>query len=195
MADGKAAGPYIVFADGFAGPAKDPGGAAHRPSGLAVGPDGALYISDDKNGRVWRVTYQGDADAPLQGAVAANAAALPFAARPTIAAVAPPPGSGPAQIARGDAVFHGKSGGSCAGCHGEDAGGSPTGANLVGGQWLWGRGTLADLRRVIATGVATPKQHSGAMPPKGGADLSKADIDALAAYVWTISRKKLPGAP
>jgi len=194
MADGKAAGPFVVFADGFAGPSKDPAGAAHRPSGLAVAPDGALYISDDKNGRIWRVTYQGDADAPLQGAVAANAS-TPSGGRPTIAAVAPPTGSNPAQIARGDALFHGEAGGACAGCHGEDAGGSPTGANLVAGKWLWGKGSLADLRRVIAKGVAKPKEHTGAMPPKGGTDLSKADIDALAAYVWTISRKKLQGAP
>jgi glucose/arabinose dehydrogenase len=29
-----------------------PEGAAHRPSGLAVSPDGALYVSDDQNGRL-----------------------------------------------------------------------------------------------------------------------------------------------
>ena len=59
MANGKASGPYQVFADGFAGARKEPGLAAHRPSGLAVGPDGALYISDDQRGWVWRVTYTG----------------------------------------------------------------------------------------------------------------------------------------
>ena len=59
MTDGKPSGPYQVFADGFAGPRKEPGLAAHRPSGLAVGPDGALYISDDQGGRVWRVSYTG----------------------------------------------------------------------------------------------------------------------------------------
>lgn len=57
MANGKASGPYQVFAAGFAGPRKEPGLAAHRPSGLAVGPDGALYVTDDQQGRVWRVTY------------------------------------------------------------------------------------------------------------------------------------------
>jgi glucose/arabinose dehydrogenase len=57
MADGKASGPYQVFADGFAGPRKEPGLAEHRPSGLAVGPDGALFISDDQRGRIWRVVY------------------------------------------------------------------------------------------------------------------------------------------
>jgi glucose/arabinose dehydrogenase len=53
---GKPSGDYEVFADGFAGPRKQPGTARHRPSGLAVGPDGALYIGDDVGGRIWRVT-------------------------------------------------------------------------------------------------------------------------------------------
>ncbi len=48
---------HEVFADGFAGAIKQPDRAAHRPVGLAQGPDGALYITDDKAGRVWRVTY------------------------------------------------------------------------------------------------------------------------------------------
>jgi glucose/arabinose dehydrogenase len=52
---------YEIFADGFAGARKDPTGAAHRPSGVAQGPDGALYITDDKAGRVWRVVYRGTA--------------------------------------------------------------------------------------------------------------------------------------
>jgi glucose/arabinose dehydrogenase len=56
FAGGKPSGDYEVFADGFAGPRKQPGTAVHRPTGLAVGPDGALYISDDVAGRVWRVT-------------------------------------------------------------------------------------------------------------------------------------------
>ena len=49
---------YEVFADGFAGGRLDPGGARFRPVGLAEGPDGAIYISDDQRGRVWRVTVK-----------------------------------------------------------------------------------------------------------------------------------------
>jgi glucose/arabinose dehydrogenase len=59
FANGKPSGQYQVFADGFAGPRKEPGLARHRPAGVAVGPDGALYISDDSGGRLWRVTYRG----------------------------------------------------------------------------------------------------------------------------------------
>ena len=56
---GKVSGDYEVFADGFAGPRKEPGTAQYRPSGLAVAPDGALYISDDARGRIWRVVHGG----------------------------------------------------------------------------------------------------------------------------------------
>jgi NHL repeat len=60
LADGRASKDFVVFADGFAGAVKEPGQAAHRPSGLAVGPDGSLYISDDSHGRIWRVTFRGE---------------------------------------------------------------------------------------------------------------------------------------
>jgi glucose/arabinose dehydrogenase len=50
---------HETFADGFAGKTKQPDQADHRPVGLAQGPDGALYITDDQNGRVWKVTYKG----------------------------------------------------------------------------------------------------------------------------------------
>jgi glucose/arabinose dehydrogenase len=62
LVKGKPSGPFFVFADGFAGRYKEPERATHRPSGLAVAPDGALFISDDKAGRIWRVTYIGPAN-------------------------------------------------------------------------------------------------------------------------------------
>jgi len=50
---------FEVFADGFAGAMKSATGARSRPAGLALGPDGSLYVSDDKGGRIWRITYKG----------------------------------------------------------------------------------------------------------------------------------------
>ena len=58
--DGKRpAGDDEVFADGFAGAdtLQSAGDAEYRPTGLAVGPKGSLYVSDDAQGRIWRITY------------------------------------------------------------------------------------------------------------------------------------------
>lgn len=50
-------GNWEIFADGFAGLGKAQGKADYRPTGLAQGPDGALYVSDDQNGTIWKITY------------------------------------------------------------------------------------------------------------------------------------------
>jgi glucose/arabinose dehydrogenase len=54
-------GPSETFADGFAGrtPLLNPDDAAARPGGVAMGPDGSLYIAEDAKGKIWRVTYKG----------------------------------------------------------------------------------------------------------------------------------------
>lgn len=57
MKNGMPSGKYEVFADNFAGAVKTPRGAKHRPCGLAMGPDGALFISDDQGGAVWKIIY------------------------------------------------------------------------------------------------------------------------------------------
>ena len=59
LANGASSGEAETFADGFAGSNVSPAGATHRPMGLAEAPDGALFITDDKGGRIWRVTYGG----------------------------------------------------------------------------------------------------------------------------------------
>ncbi len=49
--------PPVDFVTGFLGP--DGGTLRGRPVGLAVGPDGALYVSDDRGGYVYRVAWKG----------------------------------------------------------------------------------------------------------------------------------------
>lgn len=56
--DGAPTGTGTTFAGGFAGPDVSPNGAQHRPVGLALGPDGSLYVSDDAGGRIWRIVYR-----------------------------------------------------------------------------------------------------------------------------------------
>jgi glucose/arabinose dehydrogenase len=76
MANGQPTGEAETFAEGFASTSDlQPNSAKHRPSGLAVAPDGAMYITDDQGGRIWRVVYRGT------GAAAAPSAARALAAR------------------------------------------------------------------------------------------------------------------
>jgi glucose/arabinose dehydrogenase len=202
LAGGKASGPFVVFADGFAGAVKEPGRAAFRPSGLAAGPDGALYIADDQHGRIWRVTFQGGnkaagiasaAPAPaIAQALASGQAVPPEGIHPNAGAgpLPTPPGGSPDQVALGDRIFHGQAdGGTCAGCHSSDGKGSSVGSDLTSGKWLWGDGSVAAITRTIDSGVPKAKEHSGAMPPKGGAQLSQADVAAVADYVWAIGHR------
>ncbi|MGB8703621.1 MAG: PQQ-dependent sugar dehydrogenase [Gillisia sp.] len=57
--NGKPKGDWEIFAQGFAGTDNIPsaGDAKHRPVGLAQGPDGSLYVSDDAHGTIYRIIY------------------------------------------------------------------------------------------------------------------------------------------
>jgi glucose/arabinose dehydrogenase len=58
--NGKPSGNWEVFADGFSGVPEviSPRQAQHRPCGLAQGPDGALYVTDDVKGTIYKIEYK-----------------------------------------------------------------------------------------------------------------------------------------
>lgn len=53
---------WLAFANGFAqvDPIVNTSDAQGRPMGLAMGPDGSLYITETVKGKIWRVMYVGD---------------------------------------------------------------------------------------------------------------------------------------
>ncbi len=58
FSDGRPAGAVVDFATGWLDEAT--GTAAGRPVDVTVGRDGALYVSDDKGGLIYRLSYVGD---------------------------------------------------------------------------------------------------------------------------------------
>jgi glucose/arabinose dehydrogenase/sugar lactone lactonase YvrE/mono/diheme cytochrome c family protein len=191
---GNPSGAFITFADGFPGKAR-PDNTAYRPSGLVMGPDGALYVSEDyHSGRIWKIVYNGPkndstltpAPDPVYAASASGATGgrdvsmLPLA-----------PGTTREQVALGARIFQGEArNGTCGGCHGINGTGASFGSDLSHGVWLWSDGSLAGITSSIKTGVSQPKQHAGAMPPSGGTDLSSDDLAAVSAYVWAIGHQQ-----
>jgi mono/diheme cytochrome c family protein len=75
-----------VFVDGFAATSEieSPDDAKFRPTGLAQGHDGSLYIADSVKGRIWRVAYTGKsgANALVADSVVPRAAADRLTAGP-----------------------------------------------------------------------------------------------------------------
>lgn len=59
--NGKADDVWEIFADNFdrREVVQSPADARHRPTGLAQGPDGSLYVTDSVQGRIWRIVYTG----------------------------------------------------------------------------------------------------------------------------------------
>jgi glucose/arabinose dehydrogenase/cytochrome c553 len=168
-AKGMPVGTYETFADGFAGKKEfvSTGDARFRPAGIAVGPDGSLYVSDSLKGRIWRVIYTGET-----GTGPAESAPEPIAS----AQAAAPDNSRGAQLYQQV----------CAACHMPDGKGVPgTQAPLVDSAVV--AGDPATLVRVVLHGPAQvlpanrPK-YSVQMPPFAAA-FSDADIAETLTFV------------
>jgi glucose/arabinose dehydrogenase/cytochrome c5 len=164
-------GNYERFADGFAGVDEftRPGDARFRPAGVAVGPDGSLYIGETEKGRIWRVIYTGETAAPgTRRNVTASAASTQIAA--PIGADTP-----------GGKIYLQV----CAACH------MPNGSGVPGMQPALTNnpvvaGDSARLINVLLKGPAVVlpadrEKFSNVMPPF--AVLSDADIASVLTYV------------
>ncbi|MGC1300703.1 MAG: c-type cytochrome [Alloacidobacterium sp.] len=199
------AGSCEIFADGFAGAVMSPEGAVYRPSGVAVGPDGSLFVSDDNKGRIYKITYVGGSDAAGEAKFTPCPSLTAPAGDIMRAEAKPPEGTNPGagatanlpvplgatheMVALGNRIYHGEvGGGTCTACHGENATGTPLGPDLTKNKWLWSDGSWAGITKTITDGVPQPKQYRSAMPAMGGAELTPDQASALAAYVWALSQ-------
>jgi len=206
LAGDRASGKCEIFADGFAGVEKSPDKAAHRPTGIAVGPDGALYVSDDVRGRIYRIVYRGGEDAAAMRPVPCPSASAPAGEIVAVNANPPegthanagvrdtanlpvPEGATKEMIVLGDRIYHGQVGGAaCTGCHGSGATGTPLGPDLTGNRWFWSDGSATGIAATVRVGVMHPKNYRAPMPPMGGARLTADQVSAVAAYVWALSQ-------
>jgi mono/diheme cytochrome c family protein len=101
-----------------------------------------------------------------------------------------PKGVSPSMVEQGRALYGGA--GLCAGCHGLDATGG-VGPDLTDTLWLHGHGSYAEIFELLVSGVTDNASSTGAiMPPRGGSTLTDEELRAVAAYVWTLSRRRGP---
>ena len=122
----------------------------------------------------------------LEDTVATTPAPGPEATpQPTGAA---PEGATPEMVAQGSQIFNGK--GNCMTCHGPAAQGTPLAPNLTDDEWInIDDGSWQNIQQVVRNGVPTPQEHPSPMPPMGGAQLSDAEIQAVSAYVYSVSHQ------
>ena len=172
-------GTYERFADGFSGLEEftRPGDARFRPAGVAMGPDGSLYIGETEKGRIWRVIYTGESSPT--GGTRRNVAAAPAQTAAPIGADTP-----------GGKIYLQV----CAACH------MPNGSGVPGMQpALTNNPVIAgDANRLIDVLLKGPaavlppdrEKFSNVMPPFSV--LSDADIASVITY---LRKNVAPAAP
>jgi mono/diheme cytochrome c family protein len=95
-------------------------------------------------------------------------------------------------IALGDSIYHS---GGCQRCHGQKGVGAQNGPSLVAGPWLHSTGKFDEIVATVTNGVPRTalKDQTRRFPmnPRGGPmNLNDQQVQAVAAYVYSISRDK-----
>ena len=169
-AKGAPTGKYEVFASNFSGQQNlgSSRQAKYRPGGVAIGPDGSVFVSDTDKGRIWRIIYTGEtAPAPTATATNDSAPAAPAATA--------------AVNSRGKELYAQQ----CAICHMADGNGvPPLQPPLVGSAVVKGDPQLlinVILKGPIAVLPADRAKYSNIMPPY--AMLTDAQVADLTTYL------------
>lgn len=157
-------------------------GLAARAGGLGLVLLGAATLAVQVGPAA--VPFQADAGPAAPGA-AASAGIVPAVGG---ALQELPPGVTPEMVERGREIFVGP--GLCHTCHGRSGEGREgLGADLTDREWTHGDGSFEYLLDRIDRGVSAQASTSGVpMPPRGGSGISDEEVEAVAAYVWTLSR-------
>lgn len=82
--------------------------------------------------------------------------------------------------------------GTCSRCHARDGSGTNLGPDLTDDEWLHGDGSLEAIRATIAAGVNREQikdpSRRQPMEPMGRMMIDDDQLNALAAFVWSLSR-------
>lgn len=130
-------------------------------------------------------------------AVTAMAACKPSATVGSPSAGAPvankapvvPAGVTPATIAEGKTLAEAQAN-NCIRCHGPELKGGTRGPNLTDSTWVQIDGSYPEIVRIINEGVPQAKikgNYPNMMAPKGRAPITDAQVNSIAAYLWSLS--------
>lgn len=166
--NGRPTGDWEVFADGFKGfdILYERSNAVYRPQSIAIHPDGSVYILDNNEGRIWRITYTG------VSAPARTVSADLSSDRELITE---------ASMGPGQEIYLQY----CATCHMAEGGGVPGEfPPLVGTDWV--SGDKGRLIRAVLHGMDGPVEIAGEMYDEimpGHGFLDDDDMAALLTYI------------
>jgi mono/diheme cytochrome c family protein len=123
----------------------------------------------------------GDADPPPQPADPAAPATQPAA--PGVAAELPA-GVTAEMVSQGQQLYATV----CVACHGAAGTGTPLGPAMNDQDWIHIDGSFEEIVRISTEGVAQPQRYPAPMPPRGGGNFDEAQMRAISAYVYSLSR-------